>query len=118
MTDETEKSSETRRSAAFLSWVIMASVPRRDGAELEADEGAGAGFEVVAVLHPLGDQERVAVCNEGMHDNGSSLANVDFLEFAGLDAVAEDELDGGADTLLVRDDRRPVLLHGDQHHVV
>src|SRR5262245_51375201 len=118
MTDENENSSEFGRTAACLDWVIMGSGPWGDGAKLEADQRAGVSFEVLAVLQSLGDQERMAVCDEGMHENGSSLAHVDLLELAALDAVAQDQLDGGTDALLVRDDRRPALLHGDQHHVV
>ena len=45
------------------------------------------------------------------HDQLGGFARIDRLELAGLDAVAQDQLDGRAEDLLVRHDGVPALLH-------
>ena len=59
MTDENPKSSDFSRSEACWGWVMTALLSGGDGAQEEADERARFGFEIVAFLQALGDQNRM-----------------------------------------------------------
>ncbi len=84
----------------------------------EAHQSARFGFKIVAVLQAFGDQERMTERDIGTHDQHGGFARVDRLEFAGLDAVAQDQLDRRAHDFLVRHDGVPALLHRDHDDVI
>src|SRR6187431_2988888 len=102
MTDENTKSSDFSRSEAVGDLVMTGLLSGGYGAEQEADERARFGFEIVAFLKTLSEQDWMAEGDIGFHDQGGGLARVDLFEFAGVDAVAQDQLDDRADALLVR----------------
>src|SRR5262245_46575537 len=110
MTDEIRRSSVFRQAETW-SRRAMASPAGRYGAEEEADLIASVGLEVV-LAQTFGDQHRVAVADQRLHQVDRSRTRIDLFEFAGLDAVANDHLDHAVQRLLVREDRLPVLLHG------
>src|SRR5215475_13279030 len=74
------------------SWRLPAGC---DGAQQEADGVAHVVLRsaLVALAQVLGDHERMAEMEHRALDHLGALARVDRLELAGLDAVAQDQLD-------------------------
>src|SRR5262249_36609683 len=99
-------------------WVDMGSASWGYGAQEEADGGTRLRFEVVALFEALADHERVCKYDDRAHDQLSGLARLKPFEFAGLDAVAQDQLDAVALGPLVGGTVIPVLLDCCHHELV
>ena len=101
-------------------WVSLASdLPTGgDGLQQKADGGARFALDILPILQALANKQRMGEDHDGPQNQLSRCARVDRLEFAGLDSIAQDELHGVAEGILVCANMVPVVLDRDQHDVV
>src|SRR5438445_13789415 len=80
------------------------------GAEEKANRCPGLSLEILALLQALTDQERVSEDQDRPHDQLGSVAGVNRLELASLDAVPQNQFRHMAHDVVVRADRIPAVL--------
>src|SRR3954470_6478420 len=102
MSDESRISSVVGREKASCGRRAVKGLPGGDGAEQEADGGAGLVLHHLSLLQALAEQEGMGEGDDRAHEQVGGAVRIDLLELARLDAVAQDQLGDGAERNLVR----------------